>query len=328
MLGRMVIGVDLGTASVLVYVRKKGIVLREPSVVALDQSSRRIVAIGNPAEQMLGRTPQGLVAVRPMRDGVIADYEATEAMLRHFISRACGKYSFFKPIVIICVPARVTEVEKRAVVDAAISAGARKALLIEEPLAAAIGAGIDVEAPRGCMIVDIGGGTTDVAVMSLGGIAVCDSIRVAGNRMDEAIIRAVRKNHKLLIGERTAETVKISIGAACPQDEGRQMEIRGRDLVDGMPRSVVVTSEEVREALDEPVSMIVDTVRAVLEKAPPELAADLIDRGITMTGGGSMLRGFDTRLAQSTGMQVKVAEDPICCVAIGTGTVDALKLAS
>jgi rod shape-determining protein MreB len=328
MLGRMVVGIDLGTASVLVYVRKKGIVLREPSVVAMEPSTRKIVAVGQPAADMLGRTPEGLVAVRPMRDGVIADYEVTEAMLRHFIQKVCGRHPIFKPMVIVCVPAKITGVERRAVIEAAMSAGAKQAYLIEEPLAAAIGAGLGVEQPRGCMVVDIGGGSADVAVMSLGGIAVSDTIRIAGNRFDEAIVRAIRNEHKLLIGEKTAEQVKMQIGSACPMADEQPMEVRGRDLVDGMPRAVMVDPEKIREALDEPVSMIVATVKSVLEKSPPELAADIIERGITMTGGGSLLKGFDRRIAEATGMQVKVANDPISCVAIGTGTVEPVKLTS
>jgi len=313
-------GIDLGTASVLVYVRGRGIVLSEPSVVAIDKNTDRILAVGEQARQMLGRTPANIVAIRPMRDGVIADYEVTEAMLKYFINRVYGRgWRLFRPYVMICVPAEVTSVEKRAVIEAALSAGAKKANLIEEPMAAAIGAGLSVEEPGGNMVVDIGGGTTDVAVISLGGIVVSESLRVAGNKMDEAIVRYIRKNYNLMIGERTAEDLKIQIGSAYPPQEPLSLNIRGRDLINGLPKSISVTSMEVMEAIEEPVSSIVEAVKSVLERTPPELAADIIDRGILLTGGGALLRGLDELLTKSTGMPVKVADDPISCVAIGTG---------
>lgn len=316
----MHMGIDLGTASVLVYVRGRGIVLSEPSVVAIDKNTDRILAVGEQARQMLGRTPANIVAIRPMRDGVIADYEVTEAMLKYFINRVYGRgWRLFRPYVMICVPAEVTSVEKRAVIEAALSAGAKKANLIEEPMAAAIGAGLSVEEPGGNMVVDIGGGTTDVAVISLGGIVVSESLRVAGNKMDEAIVRYIRKNYNLMIGERTAEDLKIQIGSAYPPQEPLSLNIRGRDLINGLPKSISVTSMEVMEAIEEPVSSIVEAVKSVLERTPPELAADIIDRGILLTGGGALLRGLDELLTKSTGMPVKVADDPISCVAIGTG---------
>jgi len=316
----MHMGIDLGTASVLVYVKGRGIVLSEPSVVAIDRNTDRILAVGEQARQMLGRTPANIVAIRPMRDGVIADYEVTEAMLKYFINRVYGRgWRLFRPYVMICVPAEVTSVEKRAVIEAALSAGAKKANLIEEPMAAAIGAGLSVEEPGGNMVVDIGGGTTDVAVISLGGIVVSESLRVAGNKMDEAIVRYIRKNYNLMIGERTAEDLKIQIGSAYPPEDPLSMNIRGRDLINGLPKSINITSMEVLEAIEEPVSSIVEAVKSVLERTPPELAADIIDRGILLTGGGALLRGMDELLTRSTGMPVKVADDPISCVAIGTG---------
>ena len=316
----MHMGIDLGTASVLVYVRGRGIVLSEPSVVAIDKNTDKILAVGEQARQMLGRTPANIVAIRPMRDGVIADYEVTEAMLKYFINRVYGRgWRLFRPYVMICVPAEVTSVEKRAVIEAALSAGAKKANLIEEPMAAAIGAGLSVEEPGGNMVVDIGGGTTDVAVISLGGIVVSESLRVAGNKMDEAIVRYIRKNYNLMIGERTAEDLKIQIGSAYPPQEPLSLNIRGRDLINGLPKSISVTSMEVMEAIEEPVSSIVEAVKSVLERTPPELAADIIDRGILLTGGGALLRGMDELLTKATGMPVKVADDPISCVAIGTG---------
>jgi rod shape-determining protein MreB and related proteins len=316
----MHMGIDLGTASVLVYVRGRGIVLSEPSVVAIDRNTDRILAVGEQARQMLGRTPANIVAIRPLRDGVIADYEVTEAMLKYFINRVYGRgWRIFRPYVMICVPAEVTSVEKRAVIEAALSAGAKKANLIEEPMAAAIGAGLNVDEPGGNLVVDIGGGTTDVAVISLGGIVVSESLRVAGNKMDEAIVRYVRKNYNLMIGERTAEDIKIQIGSAYPLKEPLSMGIRGRDLINGLPKTITVTSHEILEAIEEPVGSIVDSVRSVLEKTPPELAADIIDRGILVTGGGALLRGIDMLLTKATGMPVRIADDPISCVAIGTG---------
>ncbi|MFH0803440.1 MAG: rod shape-determining protein [bacterium] len=322
----MHIGIDLGTASVLVYLKGKGIVLREPSVVAIDKNDDKILAVGEQARLMLGKTPANIVAIRPLRDGVIADYEVTEAMLKYFINRVCGKRRLFRPSVMICVPAEVTSVEKRAVVEAAISAGAKRAFLIEEPMAAAIGAGLSVDEAGGNMVVDIGGGTSDVAVISLGGIVVSESIRVAGNKMDEAIVRYIRKTYNLMIGERTAEEIKIKIGSAYPQDEPLSMEIRGRDLINGLPKTLIINSEEIRGAMEEPLLAIVDAVKAVLEKTPPELAADIIDRGIVMTGGGALLRGLDMLLSKATGMSVRLADDPISCVAIGTGKAEIYKL--
>jgi rod shape-determining protein MreB len=309
---------------VLVYVRGKGIVLREPSVVAKDVRNNRTIAVGEEARQMLGRTPSNIQAIRPLRDGVIADFEVTEAMLSYFIkkvTRAGSFWSFFrpKPSVVICVPAEITSVEERAVRDAAKLAGARSVDIIEEPMAAAIGAGLPIEGPSGNMVVDIGGGTTDVAVISLGGIVVSQSLRVAGNKMDEAIIRHIRRVYNLMIGERTSEDIKVKIGSAHRLDPELTLEIRGRDLINGLPKTVKITSEEVREALSEPIQAIVEAVKAVLEKTPPELAADIIDRGIILTGGGALLRGLDLLLGEVTGIPVLVADDPMSCVAVGTG---------
>jgi len=309
---------------VLVYVRGKGIVLREPSVVAKDVRNNRTLAVGEEARQMLGRTPSNIQAIRPLRDGVIADFEVTEAMLSYFIrkvTRAGTFLSFFrpKPSVVICVPAEITSVEERAVRDAARLAGARSVDIVEEPMAAAIGAGLPIDGPSGNMVVDIGGGTTDVAVISLGGIVVSQSLRVAGNKMDEAIIRHIRRVYNLMIGERTSEEIKIKIGSAHRLEQELSMEIRGRDLINGLPKTVKITSEEVREALTEPIQAIVEAVKSVLEKTPPELAADIIDRGIIMTGGGALLRGLDVLLGEVTGIPVLVADDPLSCVAVGTG---------
>ena len=312
-------GIDLGTASVLVYVRKKGVVLNEPSVVALDKNTDKILAVGEEARQMLGRTPGNIVAIRPLKDGVISDFEITERMLKHFIQKACGTRRIFKPRVIICVPSGVTQVEKRAVIDAANQAGARKTYLIEEPVAAAIGAGLDIAKPSGNMIADVGGGTTDVAVISLGGIVVNASIKIAGDKFDEAIIRYMRKKYNLLIGERTAEEMKIRIGSAFESGNGKSMEVRGRNLVTGLPKTHEVFSNEMVEALEEPVAAIVDTIHSVIEKTPPELAADISNSGIVLTGGGALLHGLDMLLNQKLGTPVRVADDPISCVAIGTG---------
>jgi len=312
-------GIDLGTASVLVYVRKKGVVLNEPSVVALDKNTDKILAVGEEARQMLGRTPGNIVAIRPLKDGVISDFEITERMLKHFIQKACGTRRIFKPRVIICVPSGVTQVEKRAVIDAANQAGARKTYLIEEPVAAAIGAGLDISKPSGNMIADIGGGTTDVAVISLGGIVVNASIKIAGDKFDEAIIRYMRKKYNLLIGERTAEEMKINIGSAFETGNGKSMDVRGRNLVTGLPKTHEVFSNEMVEALEEPVAAIVDTIHSVIEKTPPELAADISNSGIVLTGGGALLHGLDMLLNQKLGTPVRVADDPISCVAIGTG---------
>jgi rod shape-determining protein MreB len=321
----MDIGIDLGTANVLVYVKGKGIVLREPSVVAKDMRTNKTVAVGEDARAMLGRTPTNIQAIRPLRDGVIADFEVTEAMLSYFIKKVTKDRSFLdslfrpRPSVTICVPAEITSVEERAVRDAAKLAGARTVEIIEEPMAAAIGAGLPIDGPSGNMVVDIGGGTTDVAVISLGGIVVSQSIRMAGNKLDEAIIRYIRRQYNLMIGERTAEEIKIKIGSAYRQDTEMTMEIRGRDLINGLPRTVKVSDSEIREALGEPIQAIVDAVKSVLEKTPPELASDIIDRGIILTGGGALLRGLDRRLSEVTGIPVIVAEDPLSCVAIGTG---------
>lgn len=316
------IGIDLGTASILVFIKGKGIVLKEPSVVATDNTKRKVLAVGEEARQMIGRTPGNIIATRPLRDGVISDYDVTERMLRHFIRKARGnRTGLLRPRVIVCIPCEATEVEKRAVKDAALSAGAGKVYLIEEPIAAAIGAGLDISKASGSMIVDIGGGTTDVAVLSLGGMVVRSSIKVAGDKFDEALIRYIRKKHNIMIGERTAEELKINIGTAYPREEDLSMDIRGRDLVTGLPKNISTTSEEMREALEECTMSIVDCVHSVLEKTPPELAADIINRGIVMTGGGSLLHGLDKLIQSRTGVATNVADDPISCVALGTGKV-------
>jgi rod shape-determining protein MreB len=315
------IGIDLGTANTLVYVRDRGIVLREPSVVAIQAGSRRVLAVGEEAKRMLGRTPGNIIAVRPMKAGVIADFEITEAMLRYFIQKVHNKRRWVRPRVIIAVPSGITEVEKRAVVDSAKHAGAREVHLIEEPMAAAIGVGLPVQEPAGNMIVDIGGGTTEVALISLAGIVFSRSVRVGGDEMDEAIIQYMKRVYNLLVGERTAEEIKITIGSAYPLEEEKSMEVKGRDLVNGLPKTLTVTSEEIREALQEPVSTIVDSVRVTLERCPPELAADLVDRGVVMAGGGSLLRGLDKLIAEQTGLPVHVADDPLSAVAEGTGVV-------
>lgn len=314
------IGVDLGTASVLVYVKGKGIVLREPSVVAINKDTGRIIAVGEEARRMLGRTPGNIVATRPLREGVIADYEVTEKMLRYFINKATGKRWFFRPRVMVCIPSGVTGVEERAVRQAAIQAGARTAHLIEEPLAAALGAGIDISEPSGSMVVDIGGGTSDVAVLSLGGIVVSRSIRVGGDKFDEAIVRYIRKEFNLMIGERTGEEIKVEIVTAFPQKTGeRVMQIRGRDLISGLPKAVTVSSHQIYHAISEPLEAVVGAVKEVLEITPPELAADIVNKGIVMTGGGALLNGLDTLLSEETGLPVYVADDAISCVAQGTG---------
>lgn len=313
------IGIDLGTASILVYVKGKGVVLKEPSVVAFDRDTNKIKAIGEEARQMLGRTPGNIVAVRPLRQGVISDYTVTEKMMRYFIRKAVGKRSFRKPLISVCVPSGVTEVEKKAVEDATFQAGARDVKIIEEPIAAAIGAGIDISKPCGNMIVDIGGGTTDIAIISLGGTVVSTSIKIAGDDFDEAIVRYMRKKHNLLIGERTAEDIKIKIGTCYPLPEPMTMDIRGRNLVTGLPKTVTVNSEETEEALRESTMQIVEAVHSVLEKTPPELAADVADRGIVLTGGGALLRGLEELLESHMGINTMTAEDPMTCVAIGTG---------
>ncbi len=316
------IGIDLGTASVLVYVKGKGIVLQEPSVVAIDTNTNKVLAVGEEAQRMLGRTPGNIVAIRPLKDGVISDYDVTEKMLKHFIGKVTGGvglFKFFKPQIIVCVPSGVTEVEKRAVIDATMEAGARDVFLIEEPIAAAIGAGIEISQPNGSMVVDIGGGTSDVAVISLGGIVVSTSIKVAGDKFDEAIVKYMKKKHSILIGERTAEEIKINIGSAFPRDEEVSMDVRGRNLVSGLPETIKVSSEETLEALKESVSQIADAVHYVLEKTLPELSADISDKGILMTGGGSLLWGLDKLIAKRTGINVYIADDAISCVAKGTG---------
>ena len=313
------VGIDLGTASILVYIKGKGVVLKEPSVVAFDRDTNKIKAIGEEARLMLGRTPGNIVAVRPLRQGVISDFTVTEKMLEHFIRKAVGKKTFRKPKIAVCVPSGVTEVEKKAVEDATYQAGAREVFIIEEPIAAAIGAGIDISRPCGNMIVDIGGGTTDIAVISLGGTVVSTSIKIAGDDFDEAIVRFMRKKHNLLIGERTAEDIKIKVGSCYPRSEVDSIDVRGRNLVTGIPKTVTVTSEETEEALKETTSQIVEAVHSVLERTPPELTADIAERGIVLTGGGALLRGLEELLESKTGINTMTAEDPMKCVAIGTG---------
>ena len=313
------IGIDLGTANSLVWLEGKGIVLNEPTVVAVSVDDRRVVAVGNEAKEMLGRTPGNIVASRPMRDGVIADYMVTEAMLKYFIQRVGGRFLFFKPEVMICVPAGCTQVERRAVLDATLAAGARSAYLIDEPLAAAIGANIPIAEPSGNMILDMGGGAAEAAVISLGGVVVHKSVRVAGNKIDEAIINYVRKQHNLIIGDQTAEKVKITIGSALPLAKDEVMEVKGRDYVQGLPRTIHLSAREVTEAIEKPLMQIVAGVKAVLEEVPPELSSDIIDKGIVMTGGTCMLRNFDALLTRETGVPCHVAEDAILCVARGTG---------
>ena len=313
------IGIDLGTASILVYVKGKGVVLKEPSVVAFDRDTNRIKAIGEEARLMLGRTPGNIVAVRPLRQGVISDYTVTEKMLKYFIHKAVGKQRFRKPLISICVPSQVTEVERKAVEDAAFQAGAKDVKIIEEPIAAAIGAGIDIARPCGNMIVDIGGGTSDIAVISLGGTVVSTSIKIAGDDFDDAIVRYMRKKHNLLIGERTAEDIKIRIGSAFPRPESVSVDVRGRNLVTGLPKTITVTSEETEEALKDTTAQIVEAVHSVLEKTPPELAADIADRGIVLTGGGSLLYGLEELIESKTGITTMTAEEPMTAVAIGTG---------
>ena len=312
------VGIDLGTATVIVYVKGKGIVLREPSVVAVDNITGEVLAVGQEARRMLGRTPGNIVATRPLRDGVISDYTVTEKMLKHFINKVCGKF-IFAPRIMICIPSQVTEVEKKAVIDAATQAGARKVYLIEEPIAAAIGAGIDISKPCGNMVVDIGGGTTDIAVISLGGSVVNTSLKVAGDQFDEYIVKYIKKKHNIMIGERTAEDLKVNIGCVYPKIQDTEMDIRGRDLVTGLPKTLTVHSSEMLEALIEPAMMIVDAVHSVLERTPPELSADISDRGIYMTGGGCLVDGLDKLLQEKTGINVMIAQDTVSCVALGTG---------
>ncbi len=314
------IAVDLGTASVLVYVNKEGIVLNEPSVVAIDNNTNRVIAVGTEAREMLGRTPGNIVAIRPLRDGVIAEYDVTEKMLKYFINKASKRRTFVKPRVMVCIPSGVTSVEERAVKQAAIAAGAKEAYLIEEPVAAALGAGIDISEPNGSMVVDIGGGTTDIAVLSLGGVVCSKSIRVGGDKFDEAIVRYIRRYHNLVIGERTAEEVKKEIGSAYPSlRAGETAELKGRDLITGLPKTVTITAEKVNEAIVEQIEDIIAAIKEVLEKTPPELASDIMNRGIVMTGGGSLLHGMDILVSERTGLPTYIPEDAISCVALGTG---------
>jgi len=311
--------VDLGTANTLVYVRGRGVVLDEPSVVAINRDSGALVAVGTEAKAMIGRTPDGILAIRPLKDGVIADFEVTERMLRYFIQKVHRRRHFAKPRLVVCVPSGITGVERRAVKDAGYSAGARIVHLVEEPMAAAIGAGLPVAEPVGSMVVDIGGGTTEVAVLSLGGIVTSQSVRTGGDELDEAIISFVKKEYSLMLGERTAEEIKMAIGSAFPRPDEPQAEIRGRDLVTGLPKTITVTADEIRRAIEEPVSTIVDAVRTTLDTCPPELAGDVMDRGITLAGGGALLQGLDERLRHETGMPITVADDPLQAVARGTG---------
>lgn len=313
------LGIDLGTANILVYLKGKGIVLREPSVVAINTANNNLVAVGEEARMMIGRTPGNIVAIRPMCDGVIADYSTTQKMLEYLINKVCGKKRMFKPTVVIAVPSQVTSVEKRAVVQAARSAGAKQAFPIEEPWAAAIGAGLPISAPGGNMVVDLGGGTTDIAVISLDGIVISKSIRIGGNKMDEVIQRHIKTKYSLMIGDRTAEEIKMKIGSAYPLETELALEVRGRDLVAGLPKTVEVTSDEIREALSEPVSAIIERTKSVLEQTPPELSSDIIERGVMLTGGVALLRGLDRLLSRETGIPIHVAEDPLSCVALGCG---------
>ncbi len=312
-------GIDLGTANTLVYIKGQGIVVREPSVVAIRDDSKEVLAVGEEAKRMIGRTPGNIVAIRPMKDGVIADFDVTQSMLSYFIQKAAAKKGVVSPRIAICVPFGVTEVEKRAIEEAARTAGAKDAFLIEEPMAAAIGAGLRIEEPEGNMVVDIGGGTSEIAIISLGGIVTAKSIRLGGDELDEAIVNYVKKEYSLMIGERTAEDVKIRIGSAYKEGEEMEMEIRGRDLITGLPKTMQISSSEVRDALRDPVSSIVDGIKSTLEKTPPELASDIMENGIMLTGGGALLKGLDKLVKEETGMPVKIAENPLDCVAIGTG---------
>ncbi|MFH1847887.1 MAG: rod shape-determining protein [Candidatus Omnitrophota bacterium] len=314
-------GIDLGTASTLVFIKGQGIVLCEPSVVAIQKGTNNVLAVGEEAKRMLGRTPGNIVAIRPMRDGVIADFEISESMLRYFIRKVHKSTYFVRPRMVIAIPSGITEVEKRAVKDSALHAGAREVYMVEEPVAAAIGVGLPIQEPAGNMIIDIGGGTTEIAVISLAGTVFSRSIRIGGDEMDEAIIEYLKKTYNLMIGERTAEDIKMKIGSAYPLGEELTMEVRGRDLVAGLPKMITVSSEEIREALADPVSQILESVRITLERTPPELSADLIERGIVMAGGGSLLRGLDRLVQEETGLPVHVAEDPLTAVALGTGKV-------
>ena len=313
------LAIDLGTANTLVYARGKGIVVSEPSIVAVNRVTGKVEAVGRDAKEMLGRTPGNIVAIRPMKDGVIADFEITEKMLSHFIQRAHNRSTLVRPRIVIGIPSEVTQVEKRAVKDSALKAKASEVYLVDQAMAAAIGAGLPITEPSGNMVVDIGGGTTDIAVISLAGIVYSKSVRVAGNEMDESIIQYIKKKYNLLIGERTAEQVKFEIGSAFPLDEPVTMEIKGRDLIEGIPKTLTITDAEIREALQEPVSIIVNAVRVALERTPPELSADIVDRGIVLTGGGSLLKNIDRLLREETGLPVSVAEDPLSSVVLGTG---------
>ncbi len=312
-------GIDLGTANTLVYIKGKGIVAREPSVVAIQTNIKEVLAVGEEAKKMIGRTPGNIVAIRPLKDGVIADFDVTKSMLKYFIRKATKRRSFLQPRVVVCVPSGVTEVEKRAVEEAAIHAGARDAYLIEEPMAAAIGAGLPVQEPTGSMIVDIGGGTTEVAIISLGGIVTSKSIRVGGDELDESIVNFIKKEYSLMIGERTAEEVKITIGSADGNTEITAMDIRGRDMITGLPKTINVSSKEIYDAMKEPIHNIIEAIKSTLEKTPPELASDVMELGIMLTGGGALLEGLDRLIGEETGMPVHIAEEPLDCVAIGTG---------
>ncbi len=312
------IGIDLGTATVLVYVKGRGIVTKEPSVVAIDRNTDSILKVGREAQEMLGRTPGNIVAIRPLRDGVISQYEVTLRMIQYFMKKACGPL-LFKPRVVICVPSGINEVEERAVIDAGINAGARRTYLIEEPVAAALGAGIDISGPNGHMVVDIGGGTTDIAVLSLGGVVVSESIKVAGDKFDESIIRYMRNAHRMLIGERTAEQIKIRIGEAWPRDQERVLNVKGRCLIEGLPKKVDISSREITTAMEEPLMAVIDAIKSVIERTPPELIDDIISNGIVMTGGGSMLFGINRLVQYYTGIRVRIPKNPMDCVALGTG---------
>jgi len=315
------IGIDLGTANILVYLKGKGIILREPSVVAVNNHTGQVLAVGLDAKQMIGRTPGNITAIRPLKDGVIADFETTQGMLKYFMRKAVGSSPLSKPRVVICVPSGVTEVEKRAVVDSAMSAGAKEAYLIEEPMASAIGAGLPVAEPSGSMVVDIGGGTSEVAVISLGGIVVSRSLRIAGDEFDDSIIHYIKKEYNLMIGERSAEDIKIKIGSAYPGEQEETYRVSGRDLVTGLPKELEVSSEEIREALREPVNSVVESIKYTLEKTPPELASDIMERGIMLTGGGALLKGLDKLISVETGIPVFIAAEPLDCVVLGTGKV-------
>lgn len=320
-------GIDLGTANTLVYLKGKEIVAREPSVVAIDTNTKEVLAVGEEAKKMIGRTPGNIVAIRPLKDGVIADFDVTQSMLKYFIRKAGKRRFLFQPRVVVCVPSGVTEVEKRAVEEAAIHAGARDAYLIEEPMVAAIGAGLPVQEATGSLIVDIGGGTTEVAVISLGGIVTSRSIRVGGDEFDESIVSYIKKEYSLMIGERTAENIKITVGTADKDSEIKTMDIRGRDLITGLPKTIEISSKEINNAMSEPIFNIIDSIKSTLEKTPPELASDIMEQGIMLTGGGALLEGLDRIIAAETGMPVKIAENPLDCVAIGTGiAIDSIEI--